>query len=300
MTQKPDLTSRFSNETQIDLGDDLLEKTAVIPGIQSRSGDSPEGSPGPSLGTKTASVADQSSIDDLLHSARILEAEGMVDDAKKILHQILIAEPGNSAAIAHLERIQDLEIRSLFRDGENITRRPLKSSQALPHPLEEGNFDPEEIMKKLDRDLGLGVFPDYSPLSLGNDLTLFQSEDQIEAFELKVEKALAGATVQDWIDMGIGFLEIDFYQIALALFSGACRKIDFENPTDQPIAATSLLALTLIQMGRPFDAISKLQPLLINIEIQPAQKLEVFYLMGRTYEILKKNGFGATLLSTSM
>ncbi len=111
----------------------------------------------------------------------------------------------------------------------------------------------------------------------------------MDAFTLKLEQGLIGASLQDWVDLGIAFLEMDFYQIAVRLFTGACRKIDSEMQGEQSLSATSLLAFSLILLGRPYEAISALQPLLRDVDLKAEQKIELYYLMGRTYDLLKKD-----------
>jgi tetratricopeptide (TPR) repeat protein len=280
MTEKQDSISQSSNETRIDLGEDLLEKTAMIPGLPAS--DAPDSAHAQS--PLDIPSGESGSIEDLIHSAKILVDEGLVEDAKKILHQILIIDSGNRAALEAMNSIQKEELKVLFR--EDITR------QRAPHAkIKSQEMDPEELMRKLDQDLGLGIFGQNSPIALASDLSLFQSSKDMETFALKLEKNLAGGKIQDWVDLGIAFLEMDFYQIAVRLFTGACRKIDSEMKGEQSISATSLLALSLILLGRPFEAISKLQPLLRDVEIKADQKVELYYLMGRTYESLKKFDF---------
>jgi tetratricopeptide (TPR) repeat protein len=275
MTEKPDLMSRLSSETKIDLGDDLVDQTAVIPGVALSTG--AKSAPDPA----NIPAGEAGSIEDLLHSAKILADEGLADDAKKILRQILIIDSGNQSALEAAKRIQQEELKALFRD-EVRPSSLRKSTKNVPE------FDSEEVMKKLDRDLGLGIFSENLPFSLSEERSLFQNKEEIEALIENLEKKLATASMQDWIDLGIGFLEMEFHEVAVRLFSGACRKIESEIRSVQSVSATSLLAYTLIQMGRPFDAISKLQPLLRDVEIKLEQKVEIYYLMGRTYESLKK------------
>ncbi|MEO7163283.1 MAG: hypothetical protein ABI041_10225, partial [Bdellovibrionia bacterium] len=267
----------------VDLGEDLLEKTAMIPGLTAPTAQDPLKVSSP----LDIPAGDTGSIEDLLHSAKILVDEGLVEDAKKILHQILIVDSTNKAALEALGGIQKEELKYLLREDPTPQRkRPLERNPQVKAKVQE--LDPEELMRKLDQDLGLGIFAQNVPVALASDLSLFQNPEEMEAFTLKLEKNLAGGNIQDWVDLGIAFLEMDFYQIAVRLFTGACRKIDSEVLGEQSVSATGLLALALILLGRPFEAISKLQPLLRDVEIKADQKVELYYLMGRTYESLKK------------
>ena len=280
MTEKPDSLSQSSSETHVDLGEDLLEKTAFIPGLTASKAHVPSPLDIP--------AGESGSIDDLLHSAKILVDEGLIEDAKKILHRILIIDSSNKMALEAINRIQKEELKYLLREDATRQRTPQRKPQRKQEIQE---VDPEKLMRKLDQDLGLGIFAQNFPVALASDLSLFQNPEEMAAFSLKLEKNLVGANIQDWVDLGIAFLEMDFYQIAARLFTGVCRKIDSEMQRDQSISATSLLALSLILLGRPFEAISKLQPLLRDGEIKADQKIEIYYLMGRTYESLDKSEF---------
>lgn len=268
MTKEKGLSSQEFEGTRIDLGDDLLEKTSVI------SQKDPEVEP---------ETISSGSTEDLLQSAKILVNEGLLEDAKRVLRRIIVSDSENEIARQELNRIHEIELKQIFGEEE---RRPLRGKQ-LP-PLQE--FDSESVMRKLDQDLNLGVFSNAIHSVSLEQLSLFQDPDFFQGFYQQLEKDLQGSLAQDWIDLGIAFLEMDLFTIAARLFLGACRRIDVSdsNSREMELSATCLLALSLILSERPYEAISKIQPFLGDADLKQEQRVELFYLMGRTYESMSK------------
>ncbi len=264
------------DETRIDLGEDLLE-VQPITSLPLELADSSSPPVPSSLGPKTKKPFNLSQIPDALESAKILFNEGFGEDAKKILHRVLILDPSHASARQCLSEVHELELKQIF--GEGSARRHY--GQGVDASLAEA--DSEEIFRKLDQDLSLGMSKSFS---------LFDHPDLLESFCRKLERDLirAGAMPRDWIDLGIAFFEMDLYSISERLFLGAGRKLDSEVYADQQtlLSATCLLALSLILSGRLFDAVSRLQPMLLDVDLKHEDKIELFYLMGRTYEAMKR------------
>ncbi len=276
--------TRNPEGTYVDLGEDLIGHTNIS--IPSSSTIPPDRR---AIGDiEINSGADGQLVEDrdvptLMENAKILFNEGLLDDAKKLLRKILILDPQNISAKKQLAEIQDRELSEMLREGEK------GSTSGGRDPL-ESDLDSEEILKKLDFDLGLGVFTENQPEALVNQLSLFQNIEEMDAFYSTLERDLIDSSARDWIDLGIAFLEIDLYYIAIKLFTGACKslKVDSEDFAEMAVSATSLLALTLYLGGRPYEAISKIQSMLIDIDIPREHKTELFYLLGRIYDSLKK------------
>ncbi|NBU22245.1 hypothetical protein EBS43_12670, partial [bacterium] len=92
-------------------------------------------------------------------------------------------------------------------------------------------------------------------------------------------------------DLGVGFLEMELSMIAIRLFSGAQKRLEgWEDSQSQELnlSATSLLALALLQEGKPYEAYSEIQPLLHDLDIPLDRKVELYYLVGRAFESLRK------------
>jgi hypothetical protein len=248
--------------TRVDLGDDLVEKTAMIPGLAKF-----ESPPIPSEKIKPPDPDDQ------VESAKILIAEGMQDEAKKILHQILMTGVNHGPTRKLLEELHELELKQIFSGQEIRPRGPLaKRGLKLPE------IDPDKVLRKLDDDLKLGVFG-ASGLSLFSD-----SPEELAKLSKRLDREMISASTQDRIDLGIGFVEMGLFDIAARQFRAVML-----SGTDATLEGACLYAYCMICAERPYDAISGLQGVLNDGEIRHDEKLEVFYLMGRSYELLKNH-----------
>jgi hypothetical protein len=275
------MSSDERDGTRIDLGDDLLEKTGSL--VSQRR---PELSPPPILAAEDAELLEEEEpappapktedeIQDHLESARILASEGLLEEAKRILRRIILADPHHVAARKKLEEIHELELKQIF--SESYTNRFLrKKKKSL------GWIDSEAVMRQLDRDLKLGVFNEgEAGESLALELSLFEDREGLERFGVKLDKDLAGSTARDRLDIGIGFLEMDLHDLAARQFKAAARD------PEHALAATGLLAYALILSGRSFEATLTLEPVLGDSEIPREEKLDFIYLMGRAQERLQ-------------
>jgi len=194
------------NETRIDLGDDLLEKTAILnapDNISNREID-------PVLKSLNIKAVTLENLDDILTSAKILQGENLFEDAKKLLHQILILSPDHPEAKKLLNEIHDTELQQIFGKSTPPPSRP---------PINSDHFDPDVLIHHLDQDLGLGIFNE-TKIQL-NQFSLIQNPEELNAYCDQLEQDLGQSPAQDWIDLGIGFLEIDLYSVASRLFAGA-------------------------------------------------------------------------------
>jgi tetratricopeptide (TPR) repeat protein len=277
MTKNQDPASE-QDGTRVDLGDDLLEKTAMLSKSEPSMHEMDEKRLLLDEVSDSPTLAE--GIDDVLESAKILMNEGLLDDAKKNLHRVLIADPNNWTARQQLQEIQDLELKQIL-GGEEVRRPFHKRNQSVLSEESDSDF----IARQLDQDLNLGIFSDNPELPA-------LSENEIDGVFSRVEKNLtdSNALPQDWIDLGIAFFEMDLHSVAAHLFSGACKRLNSEAPEEFPqfLSASSLLAYALILSGRPYDAISKIQPLISDSKILLQDKAELFYLMGRSYEQMRR------------
>jgi len=252
--------------TRVDLGDDLLREPVKEPQRNQNRDSSGIGAA------------------DLLQNARILMNEGFTDDAKKVLRQILIADSGHVSARNLLDQIHEVELKQIFREEESRrTFRP-KAEQSVTA------VDSEVLIRQLDQDLGLGVFSDSRPSVSADQLTLFEDPKSLDSFILKIEKDFSNSDLQDWIDLSVAFLEMELYTVAARLLVSTSRVLE-KAESDDPESRFSihcLLAFALILADRPIEAAFRIQPLLIYSYMKVEHKTELFYLMGRTYECMKK------------
>ena len=249
--------NKSSDDTQVDLGQDLLEKTTT-------------------LHTEVPpSNLNSDQIADLLQSARILMAEKILDEAKKILRQIIRNDSQNLEALKLLEELQCLELNALI--GEMTENRGNPGVKSI---LDDVNS--EEVMKKLDLDLKLGIFFETQSSFVFSESGLFNNKESLEKFEKNLETELVSLSTKDHIDIGIAFLEMGLYEIAAKRFRVAKR-----DPLES-LMATGLEAYAQILSGHSFEATLNLEPLLRDSEILAVDKIELLYLMGRAYEQLQK------------
>lgn len=246
--------------TQIDLGEDLLNQKTLT-------GETP---------ALTQSSLEE--VEDRLESARILLNEGITEEAKKVLRQVLVQDPHHVAARQKLQEIHDLELKQIFGDAEPT----LYKKKSSPHPA---FVDSDRIMRQLDLDLRLGVFTEGdADRVLSEELSLFKDKNAIKEFADKMDRDFRDLSPKDRMDLGIAFLEMNLYDLAVTNFRASARSADFV------VAATSLLAYALICSGQPFEATLTIEPLLTDSDLATKERVELMYLMGRAHEGLRKLG----------
>ena len=253
------------DQSKVDLGEDLLEK------IDHGGGTSTSSSRGGSL-------------EESFHSAQILLQEGFRADAKRELRQILMRDPGFLEAQKLLDQMNEAELKSVL-EGHSLSSRSGHSVTS------EEAWDAEVLMRRLDAELELGIFTDAPPSVKLSQFSMFQDQTLLQEYVESLEKELAQAEPKDWIDLGIGFLEMELSSIAIRLFAGAQKRAEKSEEAlsrDLLLSATSLLALTLLQEGKPYEAFSQLQPLLHDLDISIEKKVELYYLVGRSFEAMRK------------
>lgn len=278
--------------TRIDLGDDLLEKTAAMPAPGART--SAPSKPGradsagrkPSESQATGSIAHigplmvdhgsggassghaaDPSASEVIEDVRIMVREGLLEEAKKRLHHVMLDDPRNLAARAELSVIHELELRQMFNDTSPVRSSLKKRGYVEP--------DTGKILAALDRDLGLGL--STHPFGLVRD------EAAVRHLADCIDSEMENASVQDNLDMGIGFLEMGLHDLAVERFARA-RSVAERTGDDLRLASLALLAYAQIARGKSFEARLLIEPVIADTEIDAGRKIEFFYLMGRACE----------------
>jgi tetratricopeptide (TPR) repeat protein len=258
--------SEITKGTRVDLGDDLLETRTI-----SRDGKADEGKdPDRAVERAAAESATPESIDELLLNAKILMSEGLYEDAKKTLRRVLRTDPASLSARDRLEEIQKIEIRKLIGQDDGVTGGGYIRSRKkkVESPLDDG----DQVAAALEREIG-AVAP--------NEERFFANESDRTAFFRNLELLCAGASARDRIDLGIAFMEMEFFEVALALFRTAAAAAPDEG------RARALLAAAWIAKGNGFEAMIELEALIADQSSPPEEKVDFGYLAGRAQELLE-------------
>ncbi|MBI3535880.1 MAG: hypothetical protein HY072_10400 [Deltaproteobacteria bacterium] len=247
------------DQTPVDAGEDLLNKTRTKITTQITSdnqGDS-------ELVQEAELFITAETVDDNLHSAKILIQEGILEEAKKILRKIIRFDCHNVTAKQLLEELEAQEIKNILQ-VESIKK-------TTPAEFSAKDYNTLEVIKFLDSDLKLGIFSEY-----------MLSGEVYQEFVQKLNKELSGLSVKDRLDIGIAFLEMGLYDIAANQFQIAKRSEECR------IVATSLLAYAFIKAEKSFEATQQLEPVLGDHEIDIKDKINLMYLMARACEEMQK------------
>jgi tetratricopeptide (TPR) repeat protein len=242
-----------NTRTQIDLGDDLIEKTAFIPGHKL---------------AEEIPVSSSPALEETIQNARILLNEGFSEEAKQILRQLLLRDRNNLDAQKLLEEIHASELKQMFAPGERAARKSFVNRGIDESAL---RVDSDQILRALDQEFDLGMgFGGGRPKSV----TVFN--------KLELEVAGVGATARDRLDLAISFLEMDLYTHATQLLKSVIRSGEY------PEIAISLLAYCHLMNEEPYETIEVLQPYLNDMDIVERDKVEFYYLMARANQSLGK------------
>lgn len=262
-------TSDKFKGTRVDLGEDLLKTRELSP-------EAPHPFPDFEIDEFGKVPSSPEQIADQMESARILFGEGLLEEAKKVLRKILIADPRYIAAREFLEEIHEGELKQIFSNSP--ARRSFSTKKALDPALAEA--DRQDLLRKLEEDVGVGDFlkPRRSQLSL------FDDEKALAEFGQRLERDLGELSARDRLDLGIGFLEMGFHELALKQFHTASHDPEISFPL--LLAAKSLAARTLIFSKRPYEATLLLQPVIEDSETEGLDKLEFLFLMGLAQQTL--------------
>ena len=189
-------------------------------------------------------------LKDQLERARIFVSEKLYDDAKKILHKILISFPNESEAKHLIEEIRREELNALLQSSDT----PRFNSD------KEESID--NILTKLSADFDID----------------FTADIHEEAALKNIKKILPNLGPKEKIDLGIAFLVIDFFKCAIELFSTAARYERFS------VEATYLWAQALLDSGEISQAVALLEPFLQDLMLSQNTKVDFLYLSAQAYE----------------
>lgn len=187
-------------------------------------------------------------------NAKILFNERMWDEAKRLLHENLVADPHHLPSRELLEKIRRGELQAIISDESPPAART--------GPAEESR---DQVQESLERELGLDADP-LERLSLMEDF--FSNLDELS-------RELGPS---DLLDLGASFLAAGLYGSAIRVLEKAFTIP--ETPLQQRSAAL-LLAQAQIHAEHPSLAVAYLEGVLQDTELPRADKLDFFYWMAR-------------------
>jgi tetratricopeptide (TPR) repeat protein len=255
--------------TRVDLGDDLLEKTAVA-------------RPGAPAGSDARTQPPQLVLHDLsdaFESARILQNEGFLDEAKKLLRKILISDSRHWEAKEKLAEIHELELKQIL-EGREPVRPRLRGMDPSPAPEHPSDFDADAIRSRLVRDLNLEPRDEDGPLELVRDAGTSANYVQFLVRKLGALDARAS------LDLGIAYFEMGLYSVAERLF-----ELSGQLDTSGMAESAVLRVEALVQLERWADAEMVLDEVLARgmADLEAYTRLECAYWKAR---ILSARGRG--------
>lgn len=189
-------------------------------------------------------------------SAKILFQEGLFDEAKKLLFKILFHLPQYKPARQMLEQIQEKEEQALL--SQSTTSRKTVSKEK-PNPVVE------DVLNQLDRDLSLGLHEVHP----AEDKEIWVTDSKLSAYE--------------HYDLGVAFFEMSCYRDAIRELKRAEKKIRQEETFLGPlgVAVVALCAECMLITGEGFQAKLDLDVVVQEPDLELAEKIPLFYIMGR-------------------
>lgn len=223
-------------------------------------------------------VVDEKETKAVLDQVTHFLAQGNRFDAKRALWKILRIDPNNHKILQKLREIDREELKELLCRPEPATD-PKKES------LVEG-VETASTWKNLDHEFQLG-------LEEPSTRQFFENENQKLSFEKSLNKKLKDLRFSDRLDLGVGFLEMEFFDFALICFDSVLEGFSTTEPTESPSlwvwSALSLASWSLLCLRRPQDVIGRIKSFDRHlVHLEESQQVHFYYLLGRAAEQLQE------------
>ncbi|NDD92136.1 hypothetical protein EBZ37_08635 [bacterium] len=238
-----------TEETRVDLGDDLLESTRTSVSDTQQS-----------LTVPVRNVHPEQASNEELESARILMSEGLWDEAKEALHRSLRHHSENRLARKLLEEVHARELQELLD---------------RPHRAEPSGIVEEDVagvLKKLEEDWHLGL-----DVGESSRLSLVASQEAHQELARCVSEQALTMSAREKADLAIGFLQMELPEIALSLLQSGSLHGG---------VTSALYCWALLQAGKAFECVSLLDVKLRDQNLSPEVRVEMEYLLARARENL--------------
>lgn len=194
--------------------------------------------------------------DDPMQNARILRQEGFFEEAKHLLHQILVHDPGRVDARKMLSEIHHQECDDLFKS-------------AAPPPL-PSRKNPDLIIDQLISDLDI----DMSSLIAGETLT-----------EWRKHLALTSSrgSFQDALDLAVAFYEMGAFELSVEVIRGS-----IDSDSQARLGKQFLLAANYLSLKKEMDTILICDEMIGDRDYPWTDKIHFVYLKARAFESMNK------------
>jgi len=248
--------STEQDATRVDLAEDLLSSPPPLDQVRNADAVPPERTP-----------------QEWYQHGQVLAKEGYLDDAKSAFRRAILAEnvPDTlKREVAQaMETLHGRELEALFSAG--ASRSPSDKRRVAEEARAEisADLDAETTLNDMERDLGL------------RDLELFSDPRELARVRGRFLAQSEGLSPQDRLDLGIAWLEMEQFALAQDQFAAV----------DDPRACV-LLAEALVREGTTvdcFQAISRLEVLLSDMQTDEALRLDATYWMARALESLERH-----------
>ena len=198
--------------------------------------------------------------------------EGLIEDAKKnSTRKSFAAIPNMPLSHSDSRRFTETRTEAALFTGEETRRRYGQSDEDSEGQKSQKNpkkNDPDMMLRDLDRDLKLGIYSEIDPDRLAEPIQEFaQPENQAKLLE-DLRTQLSQGSARDWMDVGIGFFEMELYSVSTALFLEAFRQasdvvIDSDElevgavrgEPDPSVGQDRISAMVLLAWSRRFAAV---------------------------------------------
>ncbi len=241
--------------TRVDLGDDLLDAHEEVKVAE------PEKQ-------KQAKRVEAVNLVDELKNAEILIHEGLLIQAKKILHRLLIGFPGDAQVKSQLESLQKLELDQALDVGARQSNDQKKNQRLWISTF--GSLNPELLLSDLERD--------FSDKNIKLEKLTWPSE---QVFSSK-----------DRVDLAIALIQAQSYENALLVLEPLITVFQPDSPGfvdngNHCFQAKCLAAEIYLEIQDPLKAQFLLDDLLqTQSDLLEDESISVFYLLGRVQEAM--------------
>ncbi|NDG84340.1 MAG: hypothetical protein EBX52_04785 [Proteobacteria bacterium] len=198
--------------------------------------------------------------DEDVDSARILLQEGLLEEAKKLLHKVLIHHPGFVRAVEQLDSVRAEELNLILNRSASV-----RAPKGRPE-------NPESIIRRLEKDLGVVLLDEAGELDPSRENWVHGHRD----------------SPRQAFDLGVAFFEMGCFRDAIIELEDALRSVRITQTElgELGVAAATLCGECLVALGEGFAAKSFLLPIVNEPELGHETKIPLFYMVGRAEELL--------------